>query len=56
MSPIHLFLNSPERQDSHDKKPKSAESVGEEVHLTFVNEDDDLVLEKCSKHKRRNWD
>jgi len=28
-----------------------AESVGEELRLTFVDEDDDLVLEKCGKHK-----
>jgi len=28
-----------------------AESVGEELHLTFVDEDDDLVLEKCGQHK-----
>jgi len=26
-----------------------AGSVGKEVHLTFVDEDDDLVLEKCGK-------
>jgi len=32
-----------------------AQSVGE-VHLTFVDEDDDLVLEKCGKHNGRNWD
>jgi len=34
-----------------------AQSVGElEVHLTFVDKDDDLVLEKCGKHNGRNWD
>jgi len=30
------------------------QSVGEEVNLTFVNEDDDLVLEKCGKHMGTN--
>jgi len=32
------------------------ESVGEEVHLTFLEEDNDLVLEKCGKHKGGNWE
>jgi len=31
-------------------------SVGEEVHLTFVDDDDELVLEKCGKHEGKNWD
>jgi len=38
------------------QKHKMAQSVVEEVHLTFVNEDDDLVQEKCGKHNGRNWD
>jgi len=32
------------------------ECEGEEVLLTFVDGEDDLVLEKCSKQKVRNWD
>jgi len=32
------------------QKHKMAQSVGEEVHLAFVDEDDDLVLAKCGKH------
>jgi len=32
------------------------ESVGEELHLTFVDENDYLVVEKCGKYKGRNWD
>jgi len=31
-----------------------SESVKEEVHLIFVDEDDGLVLEKCGKYKERN--
>ena len=31
-----------------------AESVGEELHFTFVDEDDDLVLEKCGKCDRES--
>jgi len=38
------------------QKLKMTESVGEELYMTFVDEDDDLVLEKCSKLKGRNWD
>jgi len=38
------------------QKFKIANGVGEELYLTFVNEDDDLVLEKCGQHKGRNWD
>jgi len=60
MSPVHLFLNGTwlarSSRLSRHKNSKMAESVGEEVHLTFVDEDDDLVLEKCGKHKQRNWD
>jgi len=37
------------------QKHKMAQSVGE-VHLTFVNEDDDLVPEKYGKYNGRNWD
>jgi len=33
-----------------------AESVGEEVPLSFVDKDGDLMLEECGKHERRNWD
>jgi len=32
------------------------ENVGEELLSTFVDEDDDLVLEKCVKHNERNQD
>jgi len=42
--------------DCKTQKFKMAESVGEELHLNFVNEDDDSVLEKCKKHKERNRD
>jgi len=38
------------------KTQNGGESVGEELHLTFVDGDDDLVLEKCGKHMERNWD
>jgi len=34
---------------------KMVEGVGEEVHSTFADEDDYLVLEKCGKHKDKNW-
>jgi len=37
-------------------KTQMAESVGEELYLNFVDGDEDLVLEKCGKHKGRNWD
>jgi len=33
------------------QKSKLLETVGEEVHFTFLDEDDDFVLEKCDKHK-----
>jgi len=33
------------------QKSKFSESVREEVYLTFLDEDDDFVLEKCSEHK-----
>jgi len=32
------------------------ESVGEEVHLTFVDENHDLGMENYGKHKETNWD
>jgi len=35
-----------------DTTTQNLRKKGEEVHLTFV--DDDLVLEKCGKHKGRN--
>jgi len=31
-----------------------AESVEKGLHLSLVDKDDDLVLEKCGKHKGRN--
>jgi len=37
------------------QKSKLSESVGEDVHLIFLDEDDDFVLEKCGKHNGRNW-
>jgi len=37
------------------QKFKIAKSVGEELHLTFVDEDNSLVREKCGEHKRGNW-
>jgi len=33
------------------QKSKLSESVGKEVHLTFLEEDVDFVLKKCGKHK-----
>jgi len=27
--------------------------IGEEVNLTFMDEENDLVLEQCGKHKER---
>jgi len=36
------------------KNSKLAECVGEEEHITFVDENDYLVLEKSDKHKGRN--
>jgi len=38
------------------QKLKMAKSVGEELHLIFADKDDDLALEKCSRHKEMNWD
>jgi len=48
---IGQIIKTPKTQ-----KHKMAPSVEEEVNLTFVDEDDNLVLEKCCKHNGRNWD
>jgi len=34
---------------SKHKNSKLSENVGEEVHLTFKDEDDDSVMEKCGE-------
>jgi len=58
--PRVLFLNvtglARSSKLSRHKISKLPESVGEKAHLTFVDDNDDLVLEKCNKHKERNWD
>jgi len=35
------------------QKFEMAKSVGEELHLTLLDKDNDLLLEKCGKHKGR---
>jgi len=55
MSPVQLFFKrnviGQIIKTLETQKLKIAESVGEELHLAFVDEVDDLVLEKCGKHK-----
>jgi len=41
---------------SRHKKSKWRKSVRKEVRLTFVDEDDNLALEKCGKHKGKDRD
>jgi len=53
--PFHLFWNvtglARSSRLSRHKNVKLAESVGKEVHLTFVDKDDDLVLENTANIK-----
>jgi len=41
----------PDRQDT---KIQNGKECRRRNAFDFVNEDDDLVLEKCGKHKERN--
>jgi len=52
-SSVQPFLIAQIVKTLNTKNSKLPESVEEEVHLTFVDEDDDLMLEKCGKHKGR---
>jgi len=45
----------PDRRLSRHQNSQLAKSA-EAVHMTLVDEDDDLVLEKMRKYKGRNWD
>jgi len=53
MSPVQIFLsNWPDRQDFQDTKTQNGGKCKRRTYLTFVDEDDNLVLEKCGKLKR----
>jgi len=52
MNLVHLFSNG----TCLHLQFKTAERVGEEVHLTIMKKDDYLFLELSGTHTGRNWD